>query len=319
LLVPTFIALDTGTTRTRAWLLSEDEVLDEARADAGVRDTARDGSPSRLFGALATVLSALDPEGRIPILSAGMIGSSLGLGHVPHVPAPTGLDDLATGVSALRLPTLRDRVVHVVPGVRTSPPADDDIDAGLGDVMRGEETTTLGALRCGLLRPGETIFSVGSHWKRIVTDREGRILASITSLGGELIDTVRTGTILAEALPDEWPAALPDHQVEDGISRVERAGLPRALFEVRLAQLAKDGSPLERMARLAGIVIGADLERWPTRPEGRVVVIGAPPVAGAWLGVLRRRGVTADTLPLLAAERAFREGLAAIGARVGLI
>jgi 2-dehydro-3-deoxygalactonokinase len=314
-----FIALDTGTTRTRAWRLSEGNVLDEARADAGVRDTARDGSPSRLLDALATVLSALDPEGHVPILSAGMIGSSLGLGHVPHVPAPAGLAELAAGVLALRLPSLRDRVVHVVPGVRSSPPADDDIDAGLGDVMRGEETATFGALRCRLLQPGETIFSVGSHWKRILTDREGRILASITSLGGELIETVRTGTTLAEALPGEWPAALPDHQIEDGISRVDRAGLPRALFEVRLAQLAREGSPLDRMARLAGIVIGADLAQWSTRPEGRVVLFGAPPLAGAWHGVLRRRGVNADALPLEAAERAFREGLAAIGAGAGLI
>jgi 2-dehydro-3-deoxygalactonokinase len=313
-----FIALDTGTTRTRAWLVADGRVVGEARADAGVRDTARDGSPARLLDALAAVLTALG-GGDAPVLSAGMIGSSLGLGHVPHVPAPATLDQLAAGIAALPLPSLASRVVHVVPGVRTSPLVDDDIDAGLGDVMRGEETTALGALRSGVLSPGDTMFSVGSHWKRVFTDREGQIAASITSLGGEIVETVRTATVLAEAVPADWPASLADDHVEDGISRVQRSGLPRALFEVRLGQLARQGTPLDRLARLAGIVIGADLARWPTHPEGRLVVIGAPPLADAWCGVLRRRGFDAHRVPLDAAEAAFRQGLAAIGERAGLI
>jgi 2-dehydro-3-deoxygalactonokinase len=313
-----FIALDTGTTRTRAWLVADGRVIDEARADTGVRDTARDGSPARLFDALAAVLTTLD-AGDAPVLSAGMIGSSLGLGHVPHVPAPAALEQLAAGIAARPLPSLTSRVVHVVPGVRTSPLADDDIDAGLGDVMRGEETTALGALWSGVLSPGDTMFSVGSHWKRVVTDSGGRIAASVTSLGGEIVETVRTATILAEAVPAGWPASLEDDQIEDGISRVRRSGLPRALFEVRLGQLARQGTPLDRLARLAGIVIGADLAHWPAQPEGRLVVIGAPPLADAWCGVLRRRGFEARRVPLDAAEAAFRQGLAAIGGRAGLI
>jgi 2-dehydro-3-deoxygalactonokinase len=313
-----FIALDTGTTRTRAWLVADGRVLDEARVDAGVRDTARDGSPARLFDALAAVLSALG-GGDAPVLSAGMIGSSLGLGHVPHVPAPAALDSVAAGIAALPLPSLTSRVVHVVPGVRTSPPSDDDIDAGLGDVMRGEETTALGAMRSGVLSPGDTMFNVGSHWKRVFTDPDGRIAASVTSLGGEIVEALRTATILAEAVPADWPESLADDQIEDGISRALRSGLPRALFEVRLGQLAGQGTPRDRLARLAGIVIGTDLARWPPQPEARLVVIGGPPLADAWCGVLRRRGFDVHRVPLDAAEGAFRQGLAAIGARAGLI
>ena len=72
---------------------------------------------------------------------------------------------------------------------------------------------------------------------------------------------------------------------------VGRVGLPRALFEVRLAQLARVGSAVDRLALVAGIVMGADLAQWVPRPSsGRLVVIGGAPLADAWHGVLARRG-----------------------------
>jgi 2-keto-3-deoxy-galactonokinase len=42
-----FICIDTGTTNTRVWLTAGGRVLAQARAGVGVRDTARDGSPTR--------------------------------------------------------------------------------------------------------------------------------------------------------------------------------------------------------------------------------------------------------------------------------
>lgn len=138
-------------------------------------------------------------------------------------------------------------------------------------------------------------------------------------MGGELVEAVRTGTLLADAVPDAWPAALPADHVEAGIDVGARAGVPRALFEVRLAQLARAGTPVERLAMLAGIFIGADLVQWPPQASGRLVVTGSAPLADAWRAVLERRGWQALRLPLADAERAQRAGLAAIAARAGLL
>jgi 2-dehydro-3-deoxygalactonokinase len=316
-----FIAIDSGTTRTRAWLVADGEVRAERRADAGVGTAARAGSNEALLAALGEMVASLETVAGapVPVVASGMIGSSLGLGHVPHLPAPAGIDELAAALAPLplALPTGADRDAWIVPGIRTTTLEDDD--PGSGDVMRGEETTCLGALALGLLAPGGTLVSIGSHWKRIATDGRGRVVGSLTSMGGELVEAVRTGTLLADAVPADWPSALPDAHVEAGAEVGARAGVPRALFEIRLAQLARAGTPLERLATLAGIFIAADLVQWPRQPSGRLVLVGGAPLADAWHAALVRRGWDAVRLSAADAERAHRTGLAAIATRAGVI
>jgi 2-dehydro-3-deoxygalactonokinase len=316
-----FIAIDSGTTRTRAWLVADGDVRAERRADAGVGIAVRAGSNEPLLAALGEMVASLEAVAgaRVPIVASGMIGSSLGLGHVPHLPAPCGADELAAALVPLplALPSGADCEVWVVPGIRTTTLEDDD--PGSGDVMRGEETTCLGALALGRLAPTDTLVSIGSHWKRIATDERGRVAGSLTSMGGELVEAIRTGTLLADAVPDSWPPALPDAHVEAGAALCARVGVPRALFEVRLAQLARTGTPLERLAMLAGVLVGADLVQWPRQPSGRLVLVGAAPLADAWLAVLVRRGWDAVRLSAPDAERAHRAGLTALARRAGLI
>jgi 2-dehydro-3-deoxygalactonokinase len=174
------IALDGGTTNTRARLMQGDRIIATARRRVGVRDTlladpARSGaSPpaadlastpgqphrARLIQAVrevvdevsrADVLSAV--TGRAAhnagaqieaIVAAGMLSSEIGLVAVPHVEAPAGLEDLARGVAIGRFPAIVERPIYFVPGVRTA--AADGPDGWFqADLMRGEECETLGA------------------------------------------------------------------------------------------------------------------------------------------------------------------------------
>jgi 2-dehydro-3-deoxygalactonokinase len=315
-----YLALDVGTTHTRAWLVADDVVLAEQRAAVGVRDTARDGSNVRLRTALAEIIHALerDPDrARRPILASGMIGSSLGLRDVPHVRAPADLHDLAAGMQPVSADDVVARPIWIVPGVRT-------IETGTagqpGDVMRGEETLCLGALARGLLRPGDTLVSIGSHWKRIAIDASGRVAASRSSLGGEIVDAVKSTTVIAEAVPQGWPSRLPDDAVARGVALCHRVGLPRALFQLRLDQLAGTGTPADRLAMLVGVVIGADLADWvDVPPDGRLVVAGASPVADAWAAVLDTRGRSVTRITTADAEHAQRAGLQQIALRAGVL
>jgi 2-keto-3-deoxy-galactonokinase len=135
-----------------------------------------------------------------------------------------------------------------------------------------------------------------------------------------LLEAIRRGTILAEAVADAWPDQLSDAGVEAGIAMADRVGLLRALFEVRLAQLARAGSPEHRLALLAGIAIGTDLSRWaPPVPGHRLLIVGGRPLAPAWHGALGRRGWELRHLPLDAAERALRVGLAIVATRAGVL
>jgi 2-dehydro-3-deoxygalactonokinase len=314
-----FIALDVGTTHTRAWLVAGERVLAERRAPVGVRDTARDRSNARLQAALAEVIQAVEREGsRVggPIVASGMIGSTLGLADVPHVDVPAGVADLARRVQPVATNSLHDRPIWIVPGVRTRDPG----RAALADVMRGEETLCLGALATGSLRPGDTLVSIGSHWKRISTDVDGRVAGSRSSLGGELAEVVKSWTVLAEAVPESWPARLAPDAIAQGQELSRRVGLPRALFELRLDQLAGSTSPENRLAVLVGAVIGADLTDWPASSHScRWAVAGAPPIADVWAAALEARGYDVVRIGRPEAEQAQRVGLRKIAQRAGIL
>ena len=316
-----FLALDVGTTHTRAWLVAGDVVLAERRAAVGVRITARDGSSVRLRAALAEVIQAVEQDSDHaggPIVASGMIGSSLGLRNVPHVAAPADLEDLAAALQPVEAADIVDRPIWIVPGVRTLEAGD---ERQLGDVMRGEETLCLGELACGLVEPGDTLVSIGSHWKRIAIDVTGRVAGSRSSLGGELVDAVKSTTVIAEAVRESWPSHLAHDAVERGADLCRRVGLPRALFQLRLDQLTGGTTLDDRLAILVGAVIGADLADWTEVPPrgGRLVVAGAPPVADAWAVILEERGRHVVRMATADAERAQRAGLQQIALRAELL
>ena len=153
------IALDGGTTTTRARLLCAGEIVATSRRTVGVRDTLSDSSGGpppatasstssispgqphrqRLVQAVREVIDdvsraslAATPgtpgesrpvQGFEAVVAAGMLSSEVGLIAVPHVTAPAGLDDLARSVVVAQLPEIADTPIYVVPGIRT--PASD--------------------------------------------------------------------------------------------------------------------------------------------------------------------------------------------------
>ncbi len=314
-----FIALDVGTTHSRAWLVADDEVLAERRAAIGVRDTARDRSNARLHAALAEIIEDVERYGGAagcPVIASGMIGSSLGLRDVPHLNAPASTDDLARRLQPVDAGAPLDRRIWIVPGVRTRGTQ----SAPLADVMRGEETLCVGALGCGLLAPGDTLVSIGSHWKRITVDGDGRVAWSRSSLGGELVEAVKSTTVIAEAVPQGWPSHLARPALAAGAGTCARVGLPRALFELRLDQLADVTAPDDRLAFLVGAIIGADLSDWPpSSHDERWAIVGAVPVADAWVAMLDERGHRVVRIATEDAERAQRNGLRLLALGAGIL
>jgi 2-dehydro-3-deoxygalactonokinase len=183
----TRLCVDVGTTNTRAWLTQGTQVLVRREAPVGARDTARDGHAGTLARALRDVLADVQRASPRP----GPAGSWLpacsplrrGLREVPHVAAPVGLAELAAAAHEEVLSEVSELPFLFVPGVRTSTrPGADGISGR--DVMRGEETLSLGLAPLGLLAPGAGLLSLGSHWKLIRLDLEGRVAFSITSIAG---------------------------------------------------------------------------------------------------------------------------------------
>lgn len=316
------ICVDTGTTNTRVWLTKGDEVLAQARASVGVRDTARDGSPARLHATLHDLIakiSAGQPAARA-VLAAGMITSPLGLAEVPHVAAPASLPDLIAATKSHSFPQITDLPIWLVPGVRSGPLQCDADTIGTADVMRGEETLCVGLTARGLLSPLSTLLNLGSHWKLIRLDEQARIAASVTSLSGELIHTTQTQTILASAVPAGKPETLDEHWLQAGMNEARQAGLARALFCVRLLEQRTETSPEQRMSFLLGVYLAADVDAMQHQgylPAGQPVVLtGSGGVVTAWESALHALEIPTRCLNETEVEQGFLTGLQAVWARL---
>jgi 2-dehydro-3-deoxygalactonokinase len=211
-----------------------------------------------------------------------MLSSEFGLLAVPHVPAPAGLDDLARGVVVAGLPEIAEEPIYVVPGIRTA--ASDGPDGWFeADVMRGEECETRGAYSAlrseGRIEPGQwSVFLwPGSHTKLVEVDFSGRIMRSHTTLAGELLQAAALHTLLAASLPETLPDNPDPSAVAAGARAVERAGLGRAAFLVRIAALIGTLDPLERASFWIGAAVAADvlsLAGHPILTPGRPVWVG---------------------------------------------
>jgi 2-keto-3-deoxy-galactonokinase len=104
---PCAIYVDMGTTNTRGWLMQGGDMIARFNRPAGVRDTARDGSPQKIHTALHELVETLERQVKPAssatrqvsapayVAAAGMIGSPLGLAEVPHLEAPAGLAEIA--------------------------------------------------------------------------------------------------------------------------------------------------------------------------------------------------------------------------------
>jgi 2-dehydro-3-deoxygalactonokinase len=320
--VDTLVCVDTGTTNTRVWLTAGERLVARREVPVGARDTARDGQNGRLRAALREALEDLlrarpsdVPAPRL-IAAAGMITSPQGLLEVPHVSAPAGVAALAAAGRHQRFPEIADLPFFLVPGVRTI--ANGTVAE---DVMRGEETLCLGLLRMGLLPAGGALLNLGSHWKLVRTDEAGRIARSVTSLAGEMIQAVRTQTILASALP-KGPLVEADlDAVAEGMRETRRSGLPRALFRVRLLELAGQSSPTGRLSFATGAFIATDLDGLRASgalPDGIPLTIsGGEKVGGAWEAALSREGHPTRSLTAAEVEAGFLAGLRAVTEKRG--
>lgn len=308
------VYVDTGTTNTRVWLMRGDEVVARATSQVGVRDTARDGSAVRLRAGLretiAEVCAQTDARPAC-VIAAGMITSSLGLAEVPHVAAPAGIAELAKATERHQFDEVTKLPVYLVPGVRTGTGQYDLRTVGNADLMRGEETLCAGLILRGTIKPPATVLNLGSHWKAIQIDAEGRVASSITSLSGELIHTTQTQTILASAVPHERPAEIDFAWCEAGMREQRRSGLARALFCVRLLEQSRQGTPDERLAFLIGTFIASDLDAMRVRGAlaRTVSIVGSGALAEAWQRALAAASIQAVTLDAAESECALLAGL----------
>jgi len=312
--------VDMGTTNTRVWLMRGDRLLASVAEAVGIRDSARDGTGAIRKGLRESIANALGEAKRngergIPkfIVASGMVGSNLGLAEVPHIRPPAGIEELAAAARWHHFPDVSQLPVLLVPGVRSGLVDVTADSISEVDVMRGEETLCVGLVTLGLVKAPGIVLNLGSHWKAIRLNKDGRIESSVTSLSGELLHAAQVHTVLADSLPSERPDTLSPKWIEAGMKEERSSGLARTLFCARLLDLTHQGSKEDRFAFVIGAFIAADLDSLMARgiiePESGVALVGHSAVCQAWKIALSQKQIAATIIRQKQAENALLAAL----------
>jgi 2-dehydro-3-deoxygalactonokinase len=237
------IAIDWGTSSFRAYRLDgTGRVLKMRYSPQGIL-AVENGKFSTVLEAQAGDWIAAGDE---PVVMSGMIGSRQGWMEVPYAACPAGFEEIAAG---MRKVTWDGGTAWIAPGLTCRD------EAGIPDVMRGEEVQILGVL--DRLGPGtHTICLPGTHSKWVeVTD--GRIARFSTHMTGETFAVFKAHSILGRMMKDGTTDAA---AFEDGVRRsADAGGLLHHLFGVRARSLFNELTGAASASYLSGMLIGHEI------------------------------------------------------------
>jgi 2-dehydro-3-deoxygalactonokinase len=253
-----FIAVDWGTTNRRAYRLDErGQCVEEFEDPKGVLAIEAGGFPPAAG-------EIRDRLGDVPLLLAGMVGSTRGWVEAPYVPCPAGLEELAA-----RLQWIESGRTAIVPGMSSTV-------GGNFDVMRGEEIQLAGAIAAELIPPNALVCHPGTHNKWIIVEG-GKIADFQTVMTGEMFNLLKSQGILAEFMSGGVVAGA---AFRDGVRRgLEQKVLTADLFSVRARVLLADLEREDAADFVSGLLIGQDLGLGLGLGRSDFIIMGRPDLA----------------------------------------
>lgn len=287
-----FIAVDWGTTNRRAYLIEDGAAVRSERDDRGVTALAPADYPVEVAALRAQL-------GDLPMLLAGMVGSTIGWREVPYVAAPAGIKAIAAGLSWL------DARTAIVPGLSL---VEGSSDSRRADVMRGEEVQLLGAVAGGLAPADGLLVQPGTHCKWVEM-AGGGIARFVTAMTGELFALIRGHGVLASQLAG---AVVPGDAFRAGLAEGRHRDLAASLFRIRTAKLMGLRDDADAAAYASGILIGADVAaRLAEFCHDTVHLLADPKLGALYAQAIEAEGRDAT---LVDSHAAFVAGIIRIGA-----
>ncbi|MGP6089261.1 2-dehydro-3-deoxygalactonokinase [Antarctobacter jejuensis] len=287
---PAFVGVDWGTSSFRLWVLSAGgRVLAERKGGEGMSTL----TPDQFGPVLQSHLEGLRVPHDVPVLVCGMAGARTGWREAGYMDLPLRLSDLATATTCVPGFTWD---VRILPGAAQR-------QAMSPDVMRGEETMLLGALRLG----GQGWFCMpGTHskWAQV---QDGVLTRFDTFMTGETFALFSgRSTLSGFVYPNRFDAAVFDCAVEAAFQRPQDS--LRSLFQLRAGPLLQLVDPGEVASRLSGLLIGMEIAGCQEAVSGEVCLIASGLLAERYSRALAVAGMGIRHLD---ADRAVRAGLSA--------
>jgi 2-dehydro-3-deoxygalactonokinase len=254
------IGVDWGTTSFRAYRITHEGTIRDSRSGPRGIMNVPDG---RFADTLREEIGPWLAAGENHVLLSGMIGSRQGWKEAPYLPCPAGAPEIAAALVEIEFDWAQ---VKLVPGLSATD------DAGVAEVMRGEETQVCGVLDALNGRGLACLPGTHSKWVRV----EGRRITGFTTqMTGEVFGALRGHTILARMMREGPADGAP---FDEGVRRSgDAGGLLHHVFGVRALTLAGRLAETDSAAYLSGILVGHEVRAALSGQAGAVVhVIGAP-------------------------------------------
>jgi 2-dehydro-3-deoxygalactonokinase len=289
------IGVDWGTTSFRAFRIALDGTIRDRRA--GMRGIVH--VPDARFG--DTLRDEIGPwlaAGENHVLLSGMIGSRQGWKEAPYLPCPAGAPQVAAALVEIEFDWAQ---VKLVPGLSATD------EAGVAEVMRGEETQVFGVLEAMGGSGLACLPGTHSKWVRV---EDSRITGFTTHMTGEAFGALRGHTILGRMMREGPSNGAP---FDAGVRRSgDPGGLLHHIFGARALVLAGRLAETDAAAYLSGILVGHEVRAALAAQQGTVVhVIGAPDLTALYARAISANGGFPERHDGEAAAR----GLALIGER----
>ncbi len=268
------IGVDWGTTSFRAFRMTRDGSIRDRRAGPrGIINVPDNRFADTLREEIGPWLAA----GEDHVLLSGMIGSRQGWKEAPYVPCPAGAPEVAAALAEIEFDWAQ---VKLVPGLSATD------EAGVAEVMRGEETQVFGVLTAMGGTGLACLPGTHSKWVR-VEDR--RIIGFTTHMTGEAFSALRGHTILARMMREGPSDGAP---FDRGVRRAgDPGGLLHHIFGARALVLAGGLAETDAAAYLSGILIGHEVRAALHGQRGAVVhVIGAPDLTALYARAISAHG-----------------------------
>lgn len=296
-----FIAVDWGTSSLRGARLDVNGNALEERAFARGIMTVPPSEFASVFEALFG--DWMSTQGTLCLIS-GMAGSRQGWVEAPYCACPAGFDELAGQLAWLPQGALNPKGhrIAIVPGMSSE-------EAGVPDVMRGEEVQIFGAMQLSGWQNGLFVLP-GTHSKWAVV-QDGRITSFKSFMTGEVFAALSQHTILAKTIATDAP--FDEAAFARGVANAQGpSGLLHHAFSARTLSLfgRMQAGPLA--SYLSGLVIGEELRAQTIGPVAEVVLVGSPGLNQRYSLALHELGLRCQTF---GSEATWR-GLAALAAKV---
>jgi len=180
-----------------------------------------------------------------------MVGSTIGWREVPYLKCPARPSAIAA--AALRF-DVDGRGIAILPGLTCRG------KTGAPDVMRGEETQILGALRLhpNLAKGRHLLCMPGTHAKWVCVS-DGAVTQFQTALSGELFELLRRHSVLARDSGDVDPQSPAFALGLDFARQNRKADLLYLLFSARSRVVTGEMAKTDAASYLSGLILGKDI------------------------------------------------------------